>query len=131
MDVSKRKEQENEFRNLLVTYGETEQLASNYQNLFCFFSECVLLSSNFIQNDGTIHVKYHRHHHLYMKLSCSTSFSEIVLPKCLLNDIHCNCHESLCQHGACLTEQSEGYQRMFCECDYGFTGQLCEQMIDV
>ncbi|CAF1169289.1 unnamed protein product [Adineta ricciae] len=94
-------------------------------------SECILLSSNFIQNDGTIHVKYHRRHHLYMKLSCSTSLPESVLPKCLLDDIHCNCHENLCQHGTCLTEQSEGYQRMFCECDYGFTGQLCEQMLDV
>ncbi|CAF1033695.1 unnamed protein product [Adineta ricciae] len=94
-------------------------------------SECILLSSNFIQNDGTIHVKYHRRHHLYIKLSCSTSLPESILPKCLLDDIHCNCHENLCQHGTCLTEQNEGYQRMFCECDYGFTGQLCEQMLDV
>ncbi|UJR15057.1 hypothetical protein I4U23_002028 [Adineta vaga] len=89
-------------------------------------SRCILLSPNFIQNDGTIDVKYHRRHHLFMKISCGTSLSE-----CSLTDQHCNCHEYRCQHGTCVSRQKEGYYHMFCDCDHGFSGQLCEQQIRV
>ncbi|CAF1315608.1 unnamed protein product [Adineta steineri] len=87
-------------------------------------SQCILLSPNFLQNDGSINVKYHRRHHIYLKMSCHMS-------KCSTNDIDCGCQQNPCHHGTCLSRQREGYQYMFCQCYHGFSGDLCDREIIV
>jgi len=99
-------------------------------NQVLFLLECILLSPNFLQNDGSIDIKHQHRHHIYMKISCSTSTRETNLLKCSLDDIHCGCHQNPCQHGTCLSYQREGYHYMFCKCYDGFTGHLCNQQID-
>ena len=68
-----------------------------------------------------------------MKVSCTTSshiIPKLRLSKCFSTDVHCGCHQNPCQHGTCLSQQKEGYSCVFCNCDYGFTGQLCDQQLD-
>ncbi|CAF3698901.1 unnamed protein product [Rotaria sp. Silwood1] len=97
-------------------------------------SQCILLSSNFLRNDGSIDIKNHKHHHIYMKISCSTTKyiqSEQSLSKCSINNQYCNCHQNPCHHGICLlSQQREGYHYMFCNCYHGYTGHLCDQHLD-
>ncbi|CAF3792777.1 unnamed protein product [Rotaria socialis] len=97
-------------------------------------SQCILLSPNFLRNDGSIDVKEHSHHHIYLKMSCRTSMyiepEHSSFSRCSLNDHHCSCHQSPCRHGTCSSQQKEGYHYMSCNCFHGFTGHLCDKHVD-
>lgn len=90
--------------------------------------ECILLSPNFLRNDGLLDMKSHSRQHIYLKLSCdSFSLIHTSFGRCPAEDSHCGCQSSSCQHGTCLSQRREGYSYMFCSCYQGFTGHLCEQ----
>lgn len=87
------------------------------------FSECFLLSTNLLRNDGSIDIKRHRSHKIYVKVACGPFVVSKDLSGC--SDVG----PRRCLNGHCSFQLSENYPKTICQCSRGFTGDLCDRPI--
>ena len=59
--------------------------------------ECILLSSNILLNDGSVDLKYRRHHHIFLKIACGKTNMDTGIQRDLID---CSYERNRCQHGS-------------------------------